>query len=209
MTYKVLIVDYYDFFSRRVYDILNPDNGLTVIDEAKAIMAKPPIAILIFSSLIHQTVKSILEALNAIVLDLLSTKLNEIASNISDAVMLLLEYVIELVSGAKRLLEKSIKHVSYNEPLTLIAFKKTPNSISISADSHHSNARSIYKNKRTLAGKCLSNRATNPLTKIWIENKDTCVIYAMQQAVSEAGISELSSPIAFYSKAIMKEVNYG
>jgi chemotaxis response regulator CheB len=60
-----------------------------------------------------------------------------------------------------------------------------------------------------LSGKCLTNRANNPLTKIWIKNKETCVVYGMQQVVSEAGISELTSPIAFFSKAIMKEVNYG
>lgn len=44
---------------------------------------------------------------------------------------------------------------------------------------------------------------------IWSQDEQSCVVYGMPQAVTNAGISELSLPIDSFSNSILKEINYG
>jgi two-component system chemotaxis response regulator CheB len=44
---------------------------------------------------------------------------------------------------------------------------------------------------------------------IWAQNEESCVVYGMPQAVTVAGISELSLPIESFPSAILKEIQHG
>jgi len=44
---------------------------------------------------------------------------------------------------------------------------------------------------------------------IWAQDEQTCVVYGMPQAVTAAGISQLSLPLESISNAILKEVKHG
>lgn len=44
---------------------------------------------------------------------------------------------------------------------------------------------------------------------IWAQDEQTCVVYGMPQAVTVAGISELSLPLETISNAILKEIKHG
>ena len=44
---------------------------------------------------------------------------------------------------------------------------------------------------------------------IWAQDEESCVVYGMPQAVTVAGISQLSLPLDGISAAIFKEINHG
>lgn len=44
---------------------------------------------------------------------------------------------------------------------------------------------------------------------IWAQDEETCVVYGMPQAVTNAGLSELSLPLDEFSSAILKEIGNG
>jgi len=44
---------------------------------------------------------------------------------------------------------------------------------------------------------------------IWAQDEETCVVYGMPQAVTAAGISQLSLPLETISNAILKEIKHG
>jgi two-component system chemotaxis response regulator CheB len=44
---------------------------------------------------------------------------------------------------------------------------------------------------------------------IWAQDEQTCVVYGMPQAVTVAGISQLSLPLETISSAILKEIKHG
>ncbi|PHR81456.1 MAG: chemotaxis response regulator protein-glutamate methylesterase [Colwellia sp.] len=44
---------------------------------------------------------------------------------------------------------------------------------------------------------------------IWAQDEQTCVVYGMPQAVTAAGISQLSLPLETISNAILKEIKHG
>ncbi|WP_114325221.1 protein-glutamate methylesterase/protein-glutamine glutaminase [Candidatus Colwellia aromaticivorans] len=44
---------------------------------------------------------------------------------------------------------------------------------------------------------------------IWAQDEQTCVVYGMPQAVTSAGISQLSLPLETISNAILKEIKHG
>jgi two-component system chemotaxis response regulator CheB len=80
-------------------DVITMDIEMPIlngIDAVKAIMAKAPTAILMFSSLTHQGAKATLEALDAGALDFLPKKFNEIAQNNEEAGKLLRQRVNQL-----------------------------------------------------------------------------------------------------------------
>ncbi|REL26092.1 chemotaxis response regulator protein-glutamate methylesterase [Thalassotalea euphylliae] len=80
-------------------DVITMDIEMPVlngIEAVKAIMAKSPTAILMFSSLTHEGAKATFEALDAGALDFLPKKFNEIAKNNEDAGGLLRQRVLEL-----------------------------------------------------------------------------------------------------------------
>jgi two-component system chemotaxis response regulator CheB len=43
---------------------------------------------------------------------------------------------------------------------------------------------------------------------IWSQDEESCVVYGMPQAVTNAGISSLELPLLEFSKAILKEIKY-
>jgi len=44
---------------------------------------------------------------------------------------------------------------------------------------------------------------------IWTQDEQSCVVYGMPQAVTVAGISQLSLPLDAISTSIFKEIKYG
>jgi two-component system chemotaxis response regulator CheB len=44
---------------------------------------------------------------------------------------------------------------------------------------------------------------------IWAQDEKSCVVYGMPQAVTVAGISQLSLPLDTISDAILKEIKHG
>lgn len=44
---------------------------------------------------------------------------------------------------------------------------------------------------------------------IWAQDEETCVVYGMPQAVTNAGLSDLSLPLEEFSSAILKEIGNG
>jgi two-component system chemotaxis response regulator CheB len=44
---------------------------------------------------------------------------------------------------------------------------------------------------------------------IWAQDEQSCVVYGMPQAVTVAGISQLSLPLENISSAILKEIKHG
>jgi two-component system chemotaxis response regulator CheB len=44
---------------------------------------------------------------------------------------------------------------------------------------------------------------------IWAQDEQTCVVYGMPQAVTVAGISQLSLPLEYISDSILKEIKHG